>query len=59
MSSDRAGTILDAIDDPARHFGKPGPVLVWKAATRTMNPTVPQSVVDEAIEADPASAAAE
>jgi hypothetical protein len=42
-----------------RHFGKPGPVLVWKADTRTMNPTVPQSVIDEAMEADPASAAAE
>jgi len=33
--------------------------LVWKAATRTMNPTVPQSVIDEAMEADPAHAAAE
>jgi hypothetical protein len=42
-----------------RHFGKDSPVLVWKAATRVMNPTVPQSVIDAAIEADPASAAAE
>jgi hypothetical protein len=42
-----------------RHFGKSGPVLVWKASTRTMNPTVPQSVIDEAIEADSASASAE
>jgi hypothetical protein len=42
-----------------KHFGKPGPVLVWKADTRTMNPTVPQSVIDEAMEADPASAGAE
>jgi hypothetical protein len=42
-----------------RHFGKDNPVLVWKAPTRTMNPTVPQSVVDEATEADSASAAAE
>jgi hypothetical protein len=39
--------------------GKDGPVLVWKADTRTMNPTVPQSVIDEAYENDPASAAAE
>jgi hypothetical protein len=42
-----------------RHFGNDGPALVWRADTRTMNPTVPQSVIDEAIEADPASAAAE
>jgi hypothetical protein len=33
--------------------------LVWKAATRVMNPTVPQSVIDRAMERDPASAAAE
>lgn len=42
-----------------KHFGQDGPVLVWKADTRTMNPTVPQSVIDEAYESDPASAAAE
>jgi len=52
----RRGALWDAF---RRHFGKPGPILVWRAATRTMNPTVPQLVVDEAIEADPASAAAE
>jgi hypothetical protein len=42
-----------------KFYGKDSPVLVWKADTRTMNPTVPQSVIDEAMEADPASAAAE
>ncbi len=42
-----------------RHFGKDGPVLVWRAPTRVMNPSLPQSVIDEAYEADPASAAAE
>ena len=43
-----------------KHFGKDGdPVLVWQADTRTMNPTVPQRVIDEATERDPASAAAE
>ena len=43
-----------------QHFGKDGdPVLVWKAPTRTMNATVPQSMVDAAMEADPASAASE
>jgi hypothetical protein len=34
-------------------------VLVWRADTRTMNPTVPQRVIDEAMERDPASASAE
>jgi hypothetical protein len=52
----KRGVLWDAY---RRHFGKDGPVLVWKADTRSMNPTVPQSVVDEAAEADPASAAAE
>jgi hypothetical protein len=53
----RRGVLWDAF---RRHFGRAGsPLLVWKADTRTMNPTVPQSVVDEAAEADPASAAAE
>jgi hypothetical protein len=43
-----------------KHWGKDdAPALVWKAATRTMNPTVPQSVIDAAMALDPASAAAE
>ncbi|MFD0987814.1 hypothetical protein [Methyloligella solikamskensis] len=42
-----------------RHFGKDGPVLVWQADTRRMNPRVPQSVIDAAYADDPASAAAE
>jgi hypothetical protein len=46
-------------DDYRRHYGKDSSVLVWKAATRVMNPSVPQSVLDEAYERDPASAAAE
>jgi hypothetical protein len=50
------GALFDAFK---RHHGKASPVLVWRAPTRAMNPTVPQSVVDAAIEADPASAAAE
>lgn len=41
------------------HGQDDAPVLVWQAATRTMNPTVPQSVVDEAMERDPARAASE
>jgi hypothetical protein len=42
-----------------RHWGKPGKVLVWKAPTLTMNPTVDRRVIEEAYEDDPAYAAAE
>jgi len=52
----RRGALWDAF---RRHYGKDSPVLVWKAATRTMNPSVPQAVIDAAMEVDPASAAAE
>lgn len=53
----RRGALWDAY---RRHFGKDGdPALVWQAPTRTMNPSVPQRVIDEATERDPASAAAE
>jgi hypothetical protein len=52
----KRGTLWDA---HRRYFGQPGPILVWQAATRTMNPSVPESVIAEAYERDPASAAAE
>lgn len=53
----RRGALHDAFK---RYFGKDETgVLVWKAATRCMNPTVPQSVIDRAFERDPASASAE
>ena len=53
----RRGALWDA---HRKHFGKDGdPILVWQAPTRTMNPTVPQRVIDQAAERDPASAAAE
>lgn len=43
-----------------RHFGiDDSPVLVWQADTKTMNPTVPDEVIAEAYEADPARASAE
>ncbi len=42
-----------------KHYGQDGPVLVWQADTRAMNPTIPQSVIDEAYDADPEAAAAE
>ena len=41
------------------HFGQDGDVLVWRADTRTMNETVPQSIIDAAYEKDPAIAASE
>jgi hypothetical protein len=34
-------------------------MLIWKASTSVMNPTVPEKVIAEAYERDPASAAAE
>jgi hypothetical protein len=52
----RRGVLWDAY---RRHYGKDSDVLVWRAPTRTMNPTVPQRLVDEALAADEASARAE
>ena len=44
-----------------RHYGPGGDplVLVAKAPSRTMNPTLPQRVIDRAEEADPEAASAE
>ncbi len=43
-----------------KHFGRfTNRVLVWKAASRDMNPTLPAQVVEDAIERDAAQAAAE
>jgi len=51
------GALYDAF---RKYYGRDdAPVLVWRASTTTMNPSVPQSVVDEAYERDPANAAAE
>ncbi|MCJ2087516.1 hypothetical protein MKK88_16225 [Methylobacterium sp. E-005] len=53
----RRGALYDAFQ---RYHGRDdAQVLVWRAATRTMNPSVPQSVVDEALERDLPSASAE
>ena len=45
----------------SKHYGAKGDplVLVAQATSRAMNPSLPQSVVERAIERDPASAAAE
>ncbi len=51
------GALYDAF---RRYHGKAdAPVLVWHAPTRVMNPSVSQSVIDQAMERDPASARAE
>ncbi|SDU29261.1 hypothetical protein [Halopseudomonas salegens] len=42
-----------------RQYGKEGSVLVAQAPSRLMNPTLPESVVQEAYADDPVSAAAE
>lgn len=52
----RRGVLWDAY---RRYYGKPGPVLVAKAPTLTMNPTLPARVVQEAYDRDPIAAAAE
>ncbi|MCA0344130.1 MAG: hypothetical protein LCH99_30975, partial [Proteobacteria bacterium] len=58
MSSPYAkkGALFDAY---RRYYGKEGEPLVWKAATRDMNPVFPQSVIDKAMSRDPAKAGAE
>ena len=45
----------------SKHFGPAGEplILVAQGASRVFNPTLPQSVVDRAMERDPATAAAE
>lgn len=52
----RSGPLYDA---HKRHYGQDSSVLVVQADTRTMNPTVPQSVIDRAMEADSVAASAE
>ncbi len=41
------------------HANDTGRVLVWNCGSRTMNPTLPQSVIDEALEEDPTAARSE
>jgi hypothetical protein len=53
----RRGALWDA---HAKWYGvEDAPVLVWRASTQTMNPTVSDFFIQEAYERDPASAAAE
>ena len=53
----KRGVLHDAFK---RHYGKDGArVLVWKAATLEMNPSLDPAIVAEAYEDDPAAASAE
>lgn len=53
----RRGVLYEA---HRKHFGREhDPTLVWQAATRRMNPSVPQSFIDAEMERDAASARAE
>jgi hypothetical protein len=53
----RRGVLWEAY---RRWWGKAdAPALVWRASTRTMNPTVPEAIIAEAYDRDPAWAAAE
>lgn len=64
------GSLLLAISSPysrkgllwrtyQRHWAQPTNVLVWRAPSRVMNPTLPEYVVERAMEEDPAAARAE
>lgn len=53
----RRGELWSAYE---RHYGRDdAPVLVWQSDTRSMNPSVPDRIIAEAYERDPASATAE
>lgn len=52
----RRGALFEAYD---KWFGKDGTPLVWRATTRDMNPTIPQSLIDEELEKDRPAASAE
>ena len=47
----RRGALFEAYD---KWWGQEGKPLVWQAKTRIMNPSVPQKIIDEAMERDPA-----
>ncbi len=41
------------------HYGHDGDVLVWQADSRAMNPTIPESLIEQAYADDPVAAASE
>src|SRR2546423_275866 len=48
----KRGVLYEAFRE---HYGRPGPVLVWKATTREMNPSFPERIVENALARDPAA----
>ena len=65
------GSLLIAISSPystrgtlydthTKHYGRAdSDTLVWQSDSRALNPTLPQRLIDQALEEDPASASAE
>lgn len=52
----RAGVLYDQFK---RYYGKPGGPLIWKAATKIMNPTIDKEIIKKALKEDPSAARAE
>jgi hypothetical protein len=52
----RRGALWDA---HRRYYAKDGPVLVWQSDTRTMNPTIGERLIEEALERDASVAGSE
>ncbi|MBI4828310.1 MAG: hypothetical protein HY804_05790, partial [Nitrospinae bacterium] len=52
----RRGVLWEQVRD---YHGRESDRLIWQAATREMNPTIPQRVIDDAMRDDPLAAAAE
>jgi hypothetical protein len=53
----RKGTLYRMYE---QHYGvEDSPILLWRAGSRTMNPTLDQAVIQQAREADPVAAASE
>jgi len=52
----RGGVLFDKF---RAHYGKSGGPLIWKAPTRTMNPTIDKRLIESALKEDPQAAAAE
>ena len=46
-------------DSYKRYFGREREILVWQASTRTMNPSVSEKIIEQAMQRDPESARAE
>jgi len=70
LASLSPGSMIIGISSPYRktgllynkfkqHFGQDGDVLVIQAPTRTLNPTIPQELIDREIAEDPAAKRAE